>query len=94
MTLPKVEIKCPAPNMAEIWIDGHKLPGVRDISLYLPLGEAPYVRVEIITTDVTFEGMAALDVTAKDVISEESFLSDIARRVMDTLNKQIGCGVR
>lgn len=83
--LPKVEIKCSAPNMAEIYIDGHKLPAVRNIAAYMPLDEVPYVKVEIITTDLTIDGIGELEITAKEVVADERFLSGVARRVASLL---------
>lgn len=88
--LPKIEVKCPTPNRAEIWVDGHKLPGVRDISLYMPLGEVPYVAVEIITDDLTFDGAASIEVKVKDVVAEEAYLSDIVSRVIRAISARAG----
>lgn len=87
--LPKIEIKCPNINRAEIWIDGHKLPGVREITVFLPLDEVPYVKVEFVSTDISFDGVGALEVTAVDAIAEDSYLDRITHHVAEKIRQSI-----
>lgn len=88
--LPKIEIRTTGPARAEIWIDGHKLRGVRDLAVYMPLHGVPYVTIEMISTDIALDGELAVEIEAKDPLAEDAYIREIAERVLRQIAGRAG----
>lgn len=49
--MPKIDIKSEGVGNAEVWMNGVKVPDLREVHVVIPLEERPQVHLEIVATE-------------------------------------------